>query len=161
MKIITDSGKLNAAIDTLAKSKIDETIQRLLVSSFYHRMLCGDNTFISRVLNSMPRGSRVKAAVDYVTATFYVEVVKVAGEYSCTNTRKYGNVVNDDELNTAMVTMWWDFKVQKEEEGYSREAVLEALKKAYDKALKKANENGDNEFVDLLLDVGIDLAKVA
>jgi hypothetical protein len=155
MKIITDSGKLNAAIDTLAKSKIDETIQRLLVSSFYHRMLHGDNTFISRVLNSMPKGSRVKAAEQYVAAVFKVEVTKVKGVYSCTNTHKYGGEVNEEELNEAATTMWYSFKAQKEEEEYSREAVVAALRKAYDKALKKANEAGDNELVEMLVDLDL------
>jgi len=130
-------------------------LQRLLVSSFYHRMLHGDNTFISRVLNSMPKGSRVKAAEQYVTAVFKVEVTKVKGVYSCTNTHKYGGEVNEEELNEAATTMWYSFKAQKEEEEYSREAVVAALRKAYDKALKKANEAGDNELVEMLVDLDL------
>ena len=155
MKIITDSAKLNEAISQLANSKIDATIQRLLVSAFYHRMISGDNTFISKVLDAMPRGSRVKAAEKYVAAFFNVEVVKVKGVYGCTNTFKYRNEVNQEDLDAAAAVMWWEFKPAKKEEEYSREAQIEKLQTAIDKAMKAAKAAGDREFMEALADLDL------
>ena len=155
MKIITEVAKLNAAIDTLAKSKIDETIQRLLVSAFWHRMGSGDNTLITRVLNAMPRGSRVSAAQKYVEAFFFVELVKEKGMYGATNTRKFKDTVDDEALEAAMAVNWWEFKPAKQEEEYSREAQIEKLQKAIEKAMKAAKAAGDSEFVEALAELDL------
>lgn len=156
-KIITDVTRLNAEIDKLAKSKIDQTIQRLLVSSFYHRMLSGDNTLITRVLNAMPRGSRVSAAQKYVEAFFFVELVKEKGVYAATNTHKFRDTVDEEALEAAQAVNWWEFKPAKEVEEYSREAVCDKLRKALDKAIKAASEAGDSEFADVLASVDLPL----
>jgi hypothetical protein len=154
INIITEAAKLSAAIETLAKSKIDVQIQRLLVSAFWHRMRYGDNTFISGVLNAMPKGSRVSAAKKYCEAFMSVEFVKEKGLFSATNTKKYRDTVDDAALEAAAAVMWWEFK-EKSSTEYSHEATVNALRKAFDKALKAATAAGDEALVEQLVNMDL------
>jgi hypothetical protein len=151
MEYITDRKALNDAIKGLSSVKVDDKIQRLLISAFYHRMLSGDNTFISGVLNAMPKGSRVNAARNYVEAYMFVKVGKNKDKlFTCKNTENMHDTVDDAMLEQVANIEWWTFKPEREQEVYSRESLAAKLTKQLNKAIEAANEAGDTEFADKL-----------
>lgn len=147
MELIIDRKKLNDAIGGLSRVEVDSKIQKLLISAFYHRMLSGDNTFISKVLNAMPKGSRVNAARNYVEAYMFVKVGRNKDKlFACKNTENMNDAVNEAMLEQVASIEWWTFKPEAEPEVYSREALLKKLRKAMEKAIETAVQNGDDEF---------------
>ena len=144
--IIRDRKALADAIGGLSRTKVDQKIQDLLVSAFYHRMLSGDNTFISAVLNAMPKGSRVTAARQYVEHYFYVKCGKNKNKlFTCKNTENMHDTVDEDYLAAVADVNWFEFKEEQEAPEYDRAKLLDKVRKQINKAVEFATENGDND----------------
>jgi len=154
MEIITNRKALHDAITGLSRNKVDQKIQNLLVSAFYHRMLSGDNTFISAVLNAMPNGSRVSAARQYVEEYMYVKVGRNKDKkFTCKNTENLHDTVDDDYLGAVAAVNWYEFKAPKAEDEYDSKALIEKVRKQVNKAVKVAAENGDDQTAQRLADL--------
>ena len=152
MELFTDRKALADAIAGLSRVKVDDKIQTLLLSAFWHRMATGDNTFISATLNAMPKGSRVKAARQYAEDMFSVKVSIDAKTklLKCKNVDNFKDEVDNDALELAATIHWTEYKRERAESEYDGTKLVDKVRKQINTAIALATENGDDDTVAIL-----------
>jgi hypothetical protein len=104
-KLISGSGAIKAAIDSIARrgKKLDRDIQVAALSAMQHHVEHGDVTLINRLVDSMPKGSRVNALRAFIE-TFG------AVRYD-TESKNFLHIKGATfRLDDAMQIMWSEFK---------------------------------------------------
>lgn len=161
-KLITDGKALDKAILSIASrgKKLDNDIWRCAVSAIAHhwadgdRSKGGDVTKINNLVAAMPRGARVNALRDFITA--------------------FGSVVYDPEqkifvhdkngsadIEGAMAQSWVEFKPEAEYKPFDALAAIKAMaKKAAAADLEKGdkcNKKQQAAILKLAADLGVEL----
>ena len=138
MELITDIKLIDKAIKSIQTrgKKLDADIQLTACSALNHCAEHNDPIYINRLIESMPKGSRVNALREFIA--------------------KFGNVIYNEEtkefnyqkgkkadIEGAMESMWTEFKPEPEFKGFDLEA---SIKKLLDQAVKMAgDENPDHQ----------------
>lgn len=104
-KLISGAAAITTAIDSIQRrgKKLDHDIQVAALSAMQHHAQCGDVSLINRLVEAMPKGSRVNALRAFIE-TF--GAVRYDAE-----SKKFVHVKGGTfELGTAREIMWSEFK---------------------------------------------------
>ena len=108
-KLITGTAAICKAIDSIATrgKRLDRDIQVAALSAMQHHVEHGDTTLINRLVESMPKGSRVNALRTYIE-TFGAVI------YDQENKRFAHSKSKTFRLDDAMQVLWTEFKPETE-----------------------------------------------
>lgn len=135
MTLLDGAEAINKAIDSIATrgKKLDRDIWVAAVSAMAHHAKHGDVTLINRLVEHMPKGSRVNALRDFITAN---GKVKYDEQAKCFAHDKEGNF----DLDGALEKSWTDYKPEQPYTPFDASAAVKALIKKLDAA---DSEKGD------------------
>lgn len=122
MKIITCETKIKAAIKSIQArgQRLDRDIWVAAVSTMAHHNKHGDTTLINGLVDAMPKGSRVNALREFITAFGKVTFNE---ETKAFDHDKAGNF----DLDGATATSWVDFKPEPEYKPIDALALVKAM----------------------------------
>lgn len=105
MKLIAGTEAINKAIDSIASrgKKLDRDIHIAAVSCMAHHAEHGDVTLINRLVDNMPKGSRVNALREYIMA---YGKVQWDAENNCFKHDREGTFDREGAIENA----WTEFK---------------------------------------------------
>lgn len=146
-KLLEGTAAINKAIDSIATrgKKQDRDIQVAVLSAMQHHATHGDVTLVNRLVEAMPKGSRVNALRAFIE-TFG------ACRYDAESKAFVHAKGKNHRLNEAHETMWSEFKPEKDYQSVDPVAVLKGAIKRLDADVKKL---GDQSKVDPSLIAGL------
>jgi len=152
MKLYTETAAFDAALVSIANrgKKLDADIHKFAVSAALHTAVHGQPHYVNKLIEAMPKGSRVNALrewfslfgpVEYNSDTKLFVTDKDHAKQMVAELAE-GHVVPTD-IETGITTPWTDLKP---EGGYKpmdfTAEILKAVGKAQDR-LEKAEDKGD------------------
>lgn len=127
--LLSGAAAINKAIDSIASrgKKLDRDIQQAAISAMAHHSEHGDVTLVNRLVDNMPKGSRVNALRDYIQhfgACGYDEASKAF-------VHAKGKAF---DLEGAQGRVWTDFKPEPEYQPFDAAAAIAKIVKKLDSA---------------------------
>lgn len=122
VKIIEGASAIDAAIKSIANrgKKLDRDIQQAAISAMAHHSKHGDVTLVNRLVDAMPKGSRVNALRDFILnhgAVSYDE-----------ESKKFVHAKGKEaRIEAAQGIMWTEFKPEPEYQPFDAMAALNSL----------------------------------
>lgn len=141
VEIITDPKALGAAITKigLAGKKLDAAIHRAAVSALAHAHKSGDACFVEKLLNVMPKGSRIKGLIAWVRDHAPVDIRTKNGEFLASNRK--GWKPEEFKLAEAAATPYWEHTVEKDPTPLTVARLVAYLKNKADPENKRVEDD--------------------
>lgn len=152
MKLITDTAKLKAAFDSIAKrgAKLDNDIWIAAVSAMAHHDKHGDVTIINDLVAAMPKGSRVNALREFISA--FGKVV-----YDTDNKVFMHDKTGNFDLEGAISQSWTEFKPEPPYQPIDALALIKKLAVRIQKADASKGDKVTNKQAQAVMRLAADL----
>lgn len=129
MKLIKGAEAIDKAIVSIQTrgKKLDHDIHVAAVSCLAHHKQHGDVTLINRLVEAMPKGSRVNALREFVQAVGGVSYDEKAKAFKHEKGKAF-------DMEAAVATSWTEYKPEPEYKPFDAMAAMKAMLKRVDDA---------------------------